>query len=60
MDIDPALAQAMDEVLVEAAQSDDFGRRFRRLLKLTLEGNYEDTDVRRVMESIKLLPEAEG
>lgn len=59
MDIDPALIQAMDDVLLEAAQSDDFGRRFKRLLKLTLEGNYEDTDVRRVMEAIKLPPEAE-
>lgn len=59
MDVDPALTTAMDEVLFDAGLGDDFDRRFRRLMKLTLAGNYDDPDVRRVMESIKLPPETE-
>lgn len=59
MDVDPALTEAMDAVLFEAGLGDDFNRRFKRLLQLTLAGNYDDPDVRRVMESIKLPPEAE-
>lgn len=54
MDIDPALSEAVSYVLSNADLGEDFDRRFRRLIKLTLEGNYDDPDVRRVMESIKL------
>ncbi|HEX8233347.1 MAG TPA: hypothetical protein VF559_08390 [Caulobacteraceae bacterium] len=59
MDVDPALTEAMDEVLFDANLGEDFDRRFRRLMKLTLAGNYDDPDVRRVMECIKLPPETE-
>lgn len=60
MAIDPAVQKALDATLAEATdQSEDFKRRFRRLITLVLSGNYEDSDVRNVMESIQVVVQSE-
>ena len=53
MKIDLAVKEALDATLAEAKdQDEDFKKRFRRLITLVLNGNYEDSDVRNVMDSI--------
>lgn len=55
MELDPAISEAMDAVLAEHPdQSETFQRRFRNLIELTLTGNYQDADVRRVMELLSV------
>lgn len=56
MPIDPAVKEALDATLAEAVdQSEDFKKRFRQLITLVMSGNYEDSDVRNVMESIHVV-----
>lgn len=60
MAIDPAVQEALDATLAEATdQSEDVKRRLRRLITLVLSGNYEDSDVRNVMESIQVVVQSE-
>ena len=55
VDIDPALQEALDAALIGAAdQSEDFKKRFRHLITLVLNGNYEDSDVRNIMKCIHI------
>jgi hypothetical protein len=55
--MDPAIEKAVSEALAEASdQSEDFKRQFRRLITLVLSGNYEDKDLRNVMEKIYVTP----
>lgn len=45
----------MDAVLAgHPDQSETFQRRFRNLVELMLSGNYQDADVRRVMELLSV------
>jgi endonuclease III len=45
----------MDAVLAgHPDQSDTFKRRFRNLVELVLAGNFQDADVRRVMELLSV------
>jgi len=45
----------MDAVLAgHPDQSEAFQRRFRNLVELMLSGNYQDADVRRVMELLSV------
>jgi hypothetical protein len=60
MAIDPAIVEALELTLDEAIdQSDDFKKRFRHLIKLVIGGNYEDQDVRNVMDSIHVIVQQE-
>ncbi|RWO22199.1 hypothetical protein [Mesorhizobium sp.] len=60
MAIDAAVKEALDATLAEATdQPEDFKRRFRRLITLVLNGNYEDSDVRNVMDSIHVVVQSE-
>ena len=60
MAIDPAISKALDTTLAGVTdQSADFKKRFRHLVKLVLSGNYEDSDVRNVMDSIQVVTQAE-
>lgn len=60
MAIDLAVKEALDTTLAEATdQSDDFKKRFRRLITLVLTGNYEDSDVRHVMDSVHVVVQPE-
>jgi hypothetical protein len=53
MDIDSAIHQAMEATLAKADdQSDDFGRRFKRFVELVLSANFQDSDLRRLMELV--------
>lgn len=55
MNIDPAISEALETVLAGASgQSEDFKKKFRTLIGLVLDANYQDSDVRRVMESIQV------
>ena len=55
MELDPAISEAMDAVLAgHPDQSDMFQRRFRNLVELVLTGNFQDADVRRVMELLSV------
>ena len=55
MTIDPAINEALEAVLAETSgQSEDFKKKFRTLIGLVLNANYQDSDVRRVMESIQV------
>ena len=55
MNIDPAITEALDSTLAAATgQTDDFKKRFRTLVGLVLTSNYQDADVRRVMESLSV------
>lgn len=55
MELDPAISQAMDAVLAgHPEQSETFQRRYRNLVELVLAGNYQDADVRRVMELLSV------
>lgn len=55
MNLDPAISEAMDNVLEgHSDQSETFQRRFRNLVELALSGNYQDADVRRVMELLSV------
>ena len=45
----------MDTVLAgHPDQSESFQRRYRKLVELVLSGNYQDADVRRVMELLSV------
>jgi endonuclease III len=58
--VDAAITEALDAELANRSdQTDDFQRRFRTLIELVLTGNYQDADVRRVMEMLKVKIEAE-
>jgi endonuclease III len=60
MAVDAAITEALDAELANLSdQTDDFQRRFRTLIELVLTGNYQDADVRRVMEMLKVKIEAE-
>lgn len=60
MAVDAAITEALDAELMNCLdQTDEFKRRFRTLIELVLTGNYQDADVRRVMESLKVKIEAE-
>lgn len=60
MAVDAAITEALDAELANRSdQTDDFQRRFRTLIELVLTGNYQDADVRRVMEMLKVKIEAE-
>ena len=60
MAVDAAITEALDAELANRPdQSDEFKRRFRTLIELVLTGNYQDADVRRVMELLKIKIEAE-
>ncbi len=60
MAVDAAITEALDAELANRSdQTDDFQRRFRTLIELVLTGNYQDADVRRVMEKLKVKIEAE-
>ncbi len=60
LELDPAISKAMDAVLAaHPDQSDVFQRRFRNMVELVLTGNYQDADVHRVMELLKVSPEVE-
>jgi endonuclease III len=60
VELDPAISEAMDNVLAaQPDQSDMFKRRFRTLVELILTGNYQDPDVRRVMELLIVNLEAD-
>jgi hypothetical protein len=55
MNIDPAITEALDATLAAASdQSGDFKKRFRTLVSLILTSNYQDSDLRRVMESLSV------
>lgn len=60
MNLDSAIQEALEATLAEVTdQSDDFKKRFRRLIRLVLSGNYEDSDVRDLMESIHVIVQSE-
>ncbi len=60
MAVDAAITEALDgELATRVDQTDEFKRRFRTLIELVLTGNYQDADVRRVMELLKVKIEAE-
>jgi len=60
MAIDPAISEALDATLAGVAdQNSDFKKRFRHLIKLVLSGNYEDSDVRNVMDTIQVVAQSE-
>jgi hypothetical protein len=55
VEVDPAISEAMDTVLAgHPDQSESFQRRYRNLVELVLSGNYQDADVRRVMELLSV------
>lgn len=55
MTIDPAISEALEAVLAgTSGQSEDFKKKFRTLIGLVLSANYQDSDVRRVMEAIQV------
>lgn len=56
----PAIEAAVAAVLAgDIDQSETFKRQFKTLMENILAGNYEDSDIRRVMESIQVDPELE-
>lgn len=60
MAVDAAITEALDAELANRPDlTDEFKRRFRTLIELVLTGNYQDADVRRVMELLKVKVEAE-
>ncbi|MGY8635612.1 hypothetical protein RAD15_24355 [Bradyrhizobium sp. 14AA] len=60
MAVDQALKKAIEATLAQARdQPDDFRRRYRRLIDLVVTGNYEDSDVRSVMEAIAVVLQPE-
>lgn len=60
MSVDAAITEALDAELANRPdQSKEFERRFRTLIELVLTGNYQDSDVRRVMELLNVKIEAE-
>lgn len=60
MELDPAISEAIDTVLAaQPDQSETFKRRFRNLVELILTGNYQDADVRRVMDLLSVNLEAD-
>ena len=55
MNIDSALVEAVEATLANAdGQSDEFAKRFRRFVELVLNANFQETDVRRLMELISV------
>jgi hypothetical protein len=55
MNIDSALVEAVEATLAKAdGQSDEFAKRFRRFVELVLNANFQEADVRRLMESISV------
>lgn len=60
MELDPAISEAIDYVLAaQADQPEIFKHRFRNLVELVLIGNYQDSDVRRVMDLLSVNLEAD-
>jgi endonuclease III len=60
MAVDAAIIEALDAELANRTdQSNEFKRRFRTLIELVLAGNYQDADVSRVMQLLKVKIEAE-
>ena len=60
MELDPAISEAIDNVLAaQPDQSENFKHRFRNLVELALTGNYQNPDIRRVMELLSVNPEAD-
>jgi hypothetical protein len=60
MAIHPAVETALKAVLSEATdQTEEFKREFARLITLVLDGNYEDSDVRSVMDKAHVTPRPE-
>lgn len=58
--MDAAITEALEaELAAHSDQTEEFKRRFRTLVELVLTGNYQDADVRRVMELLKVKVEAE-
>jgi hypothetical protein len=59
MALDPALDSALDDALAAVAtpQSEEFRRRFRRLVENALIANHTDAEVRRVLELATVLDE---
>lgn len=56
----PAIETAVGAVLeADLDQSENFKRQFKTLIDNVLSGNYEDSDIRRVMQSIQVNPELE-
>jgi hypothetical protein len=55
-----AIETAVKAALAEATdQTEEFKREFAKLVALVLDGNYEDSDVRSVMERAHVTPRAE-
>ncbi len=52
MTLDPDLEQALDDAFdgMPTMQTDEFRRRFRRLVENALIANHNDSEVRRVLE----------
>jgi hypothetical protein len=58
--VHPAIQSAVAAVLAgDLDQSENFRRQFKTLMENVLTGNYGDSDIRRVMESIQVNPELE-
>jgi len=58
--VHPAIETAVSAVLeADLDQSESFKRQFKTLIENVLAGNYEDSDIRRVMQSIRVNPELE-
>jgi hypothetical protein len=55
MKIDAAIQEAMNEVLAGATdQTDEFKRHLQRLVENVVTGNFLDSDVRHVMNEIRV------
>ncbi|TBF36993.1 hypothetical protein ELG88_18090 [Rhizobium leguminosarum] len=54
--MDPDLIKAMDEAFeaVAPGQSEEFRRRFRKLVENALVSNHGDSEVRRVLELVEI------
>ena len=52
MKIDSAINEALEAVLAGSGENEEFKKKVRTLVGLVLTANYQDSDVRRVMEAI--------
>lgn len=62
MSLDPALEEALNDAFarLEPLQTDEFKRRFRRLVENALIANQTDPEIRRVLELVTITAEGDA
>lgn len=55
--MNPEIRRAAEEILADSEQSDEYKRRFSKLLENVTTGNYTDADIRQVIDLAELSDE---